>query len=308
MINFLNLKYFVMIAEEKNITRVAEKEHVSQQSLSSHIKKLEDEFDVHLFERGQRLSLTYAGERLYEYAVKLLKIKDDMEHEMLDFNQSEQGILRIGISYTRGCAFLPEILPGFSKENPFVKIDVTENNSQVLEEYLLRGHIDLYIGANLKPHHELEIINLYSEKLYLVIPRTIAEQIYGETQENFLEERPLEDFLKYQFLMLSKANRIRKMIDEWLEEKELSVKILMETENIETLFELACRGMGITVYPEMFLKKHTELLHDSASQVCFMPIREKRCESILSIGYNKNKYLSTAAKRFIDRVREILCQ
>ena len=77
--NFLNLKYFVMIAEEGNITRVAEKEHISQQSLSNHIKKLENEFGVKLFDRTGALSLTYAGERVYSYASELLKKKDEME-------------------------------------------------------------------------------------------------------------------------------------------------------------------------------------------------------------------------------------
>lgn len=306
MVNFLNLKYFVMIAEEGNITRVAESEHVSQQSLSSHIKKLEKSFGVRLFERGNGISLTYAGERVYEYAVRLLRTKSDMENELLDLTESGQGVLRIGISYTRGCAFLPEILPTFRAENPFVKTDITENNSQVLEEYLLRGHIDLYIGANLRHQREIEITDLCSEKLFLVIPKTTAEEIYGTTHGLFLPEKPLEVFLKYDFLMLSKANRIRKMIDECLEKKELCANILIETENIETLFELSCRGMGITIYPEMFLKKHTELLKNEDASIRLVPVAEKGCESTLSVGYNKNRYLSSAAKRFIDIAKSLL--
>ena len=72
MINFLNLKYFVRVAEERNITRVAEQEHISQQSLSSHIKKIEEEYGVKLFDRTDGFTLTYAGEKLYIYATNLL--------------------------------------------------------------------------------------------------------------------------------------------------------------------------------------------------------------------------------------------
>ena len=61
--NFRNLEYFLAAAEEKNITRAAKKLYISQQSLSEHIAKLEDELGVPLFERTPNLKLTYAGEK-----------------------------------------------------------------------------------------------------------------------------------------------------------------------------------------------------------------------------------------------------
>lgn len=305
MINFLNLKYFVMIAEERNITRVAEQEHVSQQSLSNHIKKMEDDFGVRLFDRTGSLSLTYAGERVYNYAVQILKTKSDMENELLDIKETKQGILRIGISYTRGRAFLPEILPLFNKENPFIKTVVTENNSQVLEEYLLRGHIDLYIGSNLRQHPEIDKIDLFDEKLFLIVPKTVAKTVYNSAPDIFTQAAKIEDFKNYDFLMLSKANRLRKMIDDYLREQETELKILIETENIETLFELASKGMGITVYPEMFMKKHMELINSGSCPVCFIPLEGDCYKNKLSIGYNKKRYLSSAAKHFITLSKEI---
>ena len=95
MINFLNLRYFVRVAEEKNITRVAEQEHISQQSLSNHIKKIEMEYGVQLFDRTGGLTLTHAGERMYKYAVRCLSLMHDMENELLDMTNMEQGTLRI---------------------------------------------------------------------------------------------------------------------------------------------------------------------------------------------------------------------
>ena len=64
MINFLNLEYFLVAAEELNFTRAAKKLYISQQSLSSHISNLEKEFDVVLFNRTSPLTLTYAGRAL----------------------------------------------------------------------------------------------------------------------------------------------------------------------------------------------------------------------------------------------------
>ena len=72
--NFLHLKYFLLVAEELNITRAAERLFISQQSLSNHISNMEKELDVKLFTRSPKLSLTYAGDLLVETATQILDL------------------------------------------------------------------------------------------------------------------------------------------------------------------------------------------------------------------------------------------
>ena len=295
----------MLVAQEKNITRVAESEHVSQQSLSNQIKKIEEEFGTKLFDRTGGLSLTYAGEVLYKYSDKLLTLKEEMENEMADLKGEGQGVLRIGISYTRGSAFLPEILPLFKKENPFIKISVVENNSRVLEDYLMRGHIDLYIGADVKKAADIEVIDLYRERLYLVVPKLIAKKFFDYTPTFFKEEKNAEIFKNEDFLMLTRDNRVRRVAEEHLKAVKDEINILIETENIETLFSLACKGMGITFYPEMFMKKHQELIESENCPVSFIPIEGKHSFSHLAVGYSRKKYLSNAAKKFIECAKEV---
>lgn len=305
MINFLNLRYFMLTAQQKNITRVAESEHVSQQSLSNQIKKIEDDFGTKLFDRTGGLTLTYAGEVLYKYAERLLAIKGEMDREMADLKGSKQGVLRIGISYTRGSAFLPEILPHFKEQNPFVKISVIENNSRVLEEYLSRGHIDLYIGSELKKAADTEIVDLCSERLYIVVPKSIAVGFYGDIPNIYDKEEKAEKFKEFDFLMLTRDNRVRRIADEHLKNVKDDINILIETENIETLFSLACKGMGITFYPEMFMKKHEKLIKSDDCPVSFIPLEGKYSHNQLAVGYSKHKYLSHAAKKFIECAQQV---
>lgn len=305
MINFLNLRYFMLTAQQKNITRVAESEHVSQQSLSNQIKKIEEDFGTKLFDRTGGLTLTYAGEVLYRYAERLLALKDEMYSEMADLKGSKQGVLRIGISYTRGSALLPEILPLFRKENPFVKISVIENNSRVLEEYLSRGHIDLYIGSELKKASDTEIVDLCSERLYIVVPKSVAAEFYDDVPTVFSKEEKAERFKESDFLMLTRDNRVRRIADEHLKNAKESINILIETENIETLFSLACKGMGVTFYPEMFMKKHEQLINSDDCPVCFIPLEGKYSHNQLAVGYSKRKYLSHAAKKFIECAKQV---
>ena len=110
MINFLNLEYFLVAAEELNFTRAAKRLFISQQSLSNHISNLEKEFDVVLFNRTTPLTLTYAGQALKGKARKILELRDETYRELADIKDFSIGQLTIGLSHTRGRMILPEIL------------------------------------------------------------------------------------------------------------------------------------------------------------------------------------------------------
>ncbi len=116
MINFLNLEYFLVAAEELNFTKAAKQLFISQQSLSNHIINLEKEFGVVLFNRTTPLTLTYAGQTLKKRARQLLSIKDETFRELADIKDFSVGQLNIGVSHTRGRVILPEILPAYREE------------------------------------------------------------------------------------------------------------------------------------------------------------------------------------------------
>ena len=112
MINFLNLEYFLVAAEELNFTRAARKLYISQQSLSNHISNLEKEFDVILFNRTSPLTLTYAGRALKTRARELLDLRDETYKEISDIKDFSTGQLSIGVSHTRGKS-CPPTSPSF---------------------------------------------------------------------------------------------------------------------------------------------------------------------------------------------------
>lgn len=305
MINFLNLHYFVLVAEKNNMTRVAEDEHITQQSLSKHIKKIEDELGVSLIDRSSGCKLTYAGERFYDYAVRLLKVRDEMQNEMLDIKKSTHGNLRLGITYTRGKIFLPEVLPPFCEQNPFVKVTITENNPHTLEEYLLHGHIDLFIGTDIRKHPEIETVNLFSDKLYLIVPKSIARKVLKDTPNVVSRSMNIKDFSQHDFVMLTRGNPIRTLIDSYMRENRVSLSFSLETESAETMFALSCKGLGIAIYNGLFLKMHSEMIRSPDCPICIIPIKDAVYSGKMSIAYSKGKYLSDAAKKFIEAAKDI---
>ena len=125
--NFLSMDYFLMTAEKRSFTKAADALHITQQTLSTHIANLEQELDCRLFVRHVPLELTYAGELFRQYASDFQKKYRAMQHEFADLNKNDQGILRVGISFTRCHAIMPAIIMEYQKRFPNMDIQVIEN-------------------------------------------------------------------------------------------------------------------------------------------------------------------------------------
>ncbi|MCL2675778.1 MAG: LysR family transcriptional regulator [Firmicutes bacterium] len=297
--NFLSLEYFLIVAEELNITKAAERLYISQQSLSSSIIKLERSLGVRLFNRTPVLSLTYAGTRLAAAAKEIMGIKNRVLTELDDINKNKRGELKIGISHTRGYNLLPVILPEYKKTHPLVDISLTEANNEELENRLQHGMIDLMFGFLPIMLESVVAVELLKERLFLVVPKAFTDQIFSEKSDfmrgKFSVAADVVVFKDYPMLMLKAGNRIRGIMDSYFTAKSITPNIVLETENIETAFALSVKGMGITVYPEMFLQNLCAGAEDS---VDLFPLADS--SATLAIGYSSKRYLSSAAKDFID--------
>lgn len=297
--NFSNLQYFVTVADELNVTKAAEKLYISQQSLSNQIIKLENELGVKLFVRNPGLKLTYAGDRLYKSARHILDLHNQMLSEIEDIKDNKKGKLRIGISHTRGRILLPYILPAFREKYPLVEVTLIEGNSEMLENHIRHGEVDISLSFTPRNQEGIESIELTTDRLLLVVHRRFMEQLFGNKTEDmrkkFLQSADITAFKDCPFLLLNKGNRIRMIIDSYLEKVGIHPNIVLETENTETAYTLALEGMGITVYPEMFMTK-SRTYHG----VDLFPLTSEDTMATIVVSYAKDRYLSKAAEDFID--------
>jgi LysR family hydrogen peroxide-inducible transcriptional activator len=128
------LLYAVRIAEEQSFSKAAEKLHLAQPSLSQQIAKLERELGIILFERSTNtLKLTYAGERFFESAVKILDQVEQLKKEMEDVAELKRGTLTVGSLPITGTHILPLVLPIFKKNYPGVEVKLIEEATRTLE-------------------------------------------------------------------------------------------------------------------------------------------------------------------------------
>lgn len=308
MINFLNLEYFLVAAEELNFTKAAKRLYISQQSLSNHILNLEKEFDVMLFDRTTPLTLTYAGQALQTRARQMLDLKDETYREIADIKDFTTGQLTIGVSHTRGRMILPGILPEYQKRYPNISLRLVEGNSKELDNDLIHGNVDLIIGMLPFMVENIETVPICEEEILLVVTDQVLEQAYpghlAEVKAKLASGFDLELLKDCPFLMLNKGNRVRTIADQMLEDVQITPHIVLETENIETVLALALKGMGITFYPKMFISAKSGIQNliqqvQQERQVNFYSLNYPKAHGVLAIGYHKGRYLSQATKEFI---------
>lgn len=308
MINFLNLEYFLVAAEELNFTRAAKRLYISQQSLSNHISNLEKEFDVVLFNRTSPLTLTYAGQALKTRARELLDLRDETYKEISDIKDFSTGQLSIGVSHTRGRFILPEILPTYQREFPGIELHLAEGNSSELANDLLHGNIDLMIDLLPFTAENVATVPICQEEILLVVPDEVIRKAYPdrfeEIKKSLYQSADVRLLENCPFVLLKKGNRVRTIADEIFEDTQISSHIVLETENIETVLALSAQGMGITFYPRMFMSTRQNLnaYKDSLmgqAGLNLFSLNYSRAHGTLAIGYHKGHYMSRATHEFI---------
>jgi DNA-binding transcriptional LysR family regulator len=141
---------FLTVVEEMNFTRAAHRLFITQQSLSGHIRRLEEEYGVTLFERKPVLKLTPEGENMVFYAKQILQAENSMVSRFADITKNSAAYLTIGISYMRSGVFGIGIWRRFHKEYPHIEVRFLEKNTDRLLEALQQGDISMMIGIDVR--------------------------------------------------------------------------------------------------------------------------------------------------------------
>ncbi|MBU4318209.1 MAG: LysR family transcriptional regulator [Proteobacteria bacterium] len=144
------LHIFCKVIENKSFSKAGLAAHLSQPTVSSHIKDLEDHFECVLIDRlGKEVNPTRAGKLLYRYAKKLLALRDEAEMAMSEFQGMLKGKLLIGGSTIPSAYILPPIIGRFSKEFPDVTMSLVVGDSEYIAGEILSGNLEMGIlGAS----------------------------------------------------------------------------------------------------------------------------------------------------------------
>lgn len=146
------LKVFDTVAKRLNFTKAANELNITQPAVTKHIKEIELNLNIKLFERnGTKIKLTKAGEILLKYTEEIFSVYQKMEFEIGQLQEKQKGILRLGASTTIAQYVLPPILAEFRKRFPEIQLSLVIQNSERIEELLGNHKIDVgLIEAQIK--------------------------------------------------------------------------------------------------------------------------------------------------------------
>jgi LysR family hydrogen peroxide-inducible transcriptional activator len=244
------LKYIVAVARERHFGRAAEACFVSQPTLSVAVKKLEDELDVKLFERGAaEVSVTPLGEQIVRQAQQVIEQAAAIKEIAKLGKDPVSGPLRLGVIYTIGPYLLPDLVRQVIARVPQMPLILQENFTTKLLELLRLGELDCAILAEPFPDTGLAVAPLYDEPFMAAVPTAhpmaqresiTAEELKNETmlllgtghcfRDHVLEVCP--EYARF----ASNAEGIRKSF---------------EGSSLETIKYMVASGMGVTVVPQL---------------------------------------------------------
>ena len=309
--NYLSLQYFLTVCQEMNITHAAKKLYITQQSLSEHINRLEQEYHVRLFERSPKFRLTYAGEQMKLFAEQAISLDSQIENEMADIAEEKRGSLSIGIRPTYSRILLPKILPVFHDLYPHVTLNFTIAVSSEIIAKLLSGQLDLAFssGRNV-PGLKIEAAPLLEDYHCMVIPQNILNDSFHMTAgdlKNGME--PDYSLLETIPLLLTEAGKATRTASDGFLACHGIVRpnILVETGDFETNFLTCANGMGVTFSFNLYYK-HFIRSYPQKYPLYAVPINAPAGAPETVILRCRDRYFSNAAREFISVTQQIVTQ
>ena len=245
--NLRDLRYLVALAEALHFGKAADACHVSQPTLSTQIKKLEDELGVALVERAPRhVMLTPAGRDIATRARRVLAEVDQMRETARRTSDPEAGTVRLGLFPTLGPYLLPHVVPRIRARFPRLELLLVEEKTEAVLHMLRDGKLDAAVLA--MPLHEdwLESEFLFEEPFLLAVPE--GHPLAG--QHNLT----LSDLGDQHLLLLEEGHCLRDQALEVCHLAGAGEKEGFRATSLETLRQMVAAGVGVTLLPMLAVK------------------------------------------------------
>lgn len=242
--NLRDLRYLVAVADHRHFGRAAEASFVAQPTLSTQIKKLEEELGVQLIERTHKgVLMTRVGEQIVERARLALRAADAVRDLARLAKDPESGACKLGLFPTLGPYLLPHAVPALRERFPKLELLLIEEKTEELLSQLDQGRIDVAVLALPVPEEVFDVVPLFEEPFVLAVPEGRAEEFHGPIDLGELHGREM--------LLLQEGHCMR--------DQALSVCGLagagerqgFRATSLETLRQMVAAGSGITLLPQL---------------------------------------------------------
>ena len=283
------LKYIVAVARERHFGRAAEACFVSQPTLSVAIKKLEDELNIQIFERGtSEVSVTQIGEQIVAQAQRVLEQTLAIKEIAKQGKDPLLGPLRLGVIYTIGPYILPTRVKQMIDRVPQMPLMLQENYTLKLIELLKQGEIDVAIMALPFPETGLMVRPLYDEPFVVAMPK-------GHPWEKRSSIKA-DDLKLETMLLLGNGHCFRDHVlgvcPELMRFSQNAdgIQKTFEGSSLETIRHMVASGVGITVLPRTSVSDmhETHMNSTDSGMLTYVPFEDPIPDRRVVLAWRKS--------------------
>jgi DNA-binding transcriptional LysR family regulator len=287
------LQVFHTVARLLSFTKAAESLHMTQPAVTFQVRQLEEHFNTRLFDRTHnRISLTEAGQRVYEFADRIFDLYAQMEEAVRDMTGEIRGIVIIGASTTIAEYMLPSLLGDFKKKYPDVNVHLRVSNSDGIVSMVENNDIDLGVVESPVLNKNLVVEECRQDRLVAIVspqhPLAAKRQIR------------MPELLEYPYIAREEGSGTREVIQDYLYEQGLNpsdVHVSMELGSPEAIKGAVEAGMGVAIVSEATIHKELQLGTLVAVEL------DPQLQRPFSFVHQKQKFRQRAMDELLDFAR-----
>ena len=282
------VEVFLAVAREKSFSLAAGKIHLSQPTLSEHVRELERELGKPLFfRRGRSVTLTEAGRVFEPYATSVVAAVEGARQAIAELDGLTHGSLLVGASTTPGLYVLPGIIARFRARYPGIELRLQIANSRLIEERVRARELDLGVvgGHMLPPGQECLAAGLLDELVLVVAPRHPWAR-RRDIPPARLAEAPL--------LMREEGSATRRVTERALRQAGIAFRTAMELDHTEAIKQAVMAGLGVA-----FLSTHAIRGEVATGRIRALRLRGLRIHRHFHVIHHSARRLGASARAFM---------
>jgi LysR family transcriptional regulator, low CO2-responsive transcriptional regulator len=282
------LEVFLAIAHAQSFSRAAERIHLSQPTLSEHMKELEEELGVPLFVRHSRsVSLTESGRVFEDYATRVVATLAAGRQAIAELDGLKRGSLVVGASTTPGTYVLPARIAKFRDEYPGITVALRIANSRAVEERVRDGEVDLaVIGGHVLGPSERCVAAGILDELQLIVPPNHPVKDASLSPARLARER---------LLIREEGSATRQATERALREAGVTFRPAMELDHTETIKRAVMAGLGVA-----FVSRYAVEDEVRSGRLRALPVQRMKIRRHFHVIHDERRPLSASARAFIS--------
>lgn len=294
-ISLLKLQIIEALYKHKKVTAVAEQLNLKQPTVTFHLRSLEKELGVQLFEsKSGKISLTEAGDSLYHYAVRINSLAHEAERVVKEYDGLGRGHLIIGASYVAATYLLPNILCRFEKDYPGITVSMTVRTAPAVVEMLKNHEIDLGVILS-EAFQSFPVVNenLCEDEIVFVFSP-------GHRLAQFQVLQP-ENLSGVPFVLHGQHSSTRNMTLKWFESNGITLNAKMEMDSLEAIKQVVVSGDYVSVISRLAIGKEID-----RGELLYRAVSPNALKRHVCCAYNQDRKQSALLDRFIQYLKDAI--